>query len=606
MGFFDDIVAQQDGGGMLGGLPATWQYTNPESLSPTEKQMMAMVGTQNPDKAGFAPLPASTGAFPVNGTAPITGLGGDTGQAAPTIGAPPPANLSAFNTGATPALFVNPPGATPGNPMMPPPASAPIAASDDGEDDAPAAAPAAPVAIGNYQMPRVGTADQFKTDPAALPANAQAVQGLGAPGQAAAPNIGDNLMAGYQNLRHGGGIIGSIVAAVTGRRNDAAGVAQQQQTQIANQTANALVKRGVPQDVAIAAVQPGNGEMLKSLVTQVFGGPKAPTVLGNGYIYNNDTHKVERAYEPDSKRTFTSFKRQDGSEVPGVFDPDGNDGKGSFTPIQGVGTGGVNEPVGLPGDINKTGPEYVATIPDIMKRKTVEGLIDGTAQIPRITTKNQQQWEELFAMAKQADPTFDSALYGQRVAGRKDFMGGGKSAEMVRSANQTVGHIGDLIDKADALHNRSFTPWNYVANHADSMFGGDAQNNWMVNAHAVADEIGKLFKGNNLSDSEIKQWADNLTPNMSPTQQRGAMKNLMSLMDHSVNALEEKRLASIGPVAAEKAGPLMTPESQKILERVRTWAGGEAKSEPAVVPTLKVGQSVEIGNGVTIKKVSDK
>jgi hypothetical protein len=311
MGFLDDIISQQSGGGMLGGLPATWQYTNPDSLNPAEKQMMGLVGTQNPDQAGFAPLPAPTGAFPVNGAAPIGGVT-DNGSIAPTAPAVPPTSAlgapdvspTPFGAGASPVLFANPAGSTPGNPAMPPPASAPVVASDDGEDDVPAAkAPAAPVSVGNYQMPRVGTADQFTPNPAALPVNAQATQGLGTPGQAAAaatPGSEPGFMTGYQNFRHGGGIIGSIVAAVTGKRNDNAGVAQQQQTQIANLTARALVNKGVAPELAIAAVQPGNAEMLKTLVDANFK-PKDPMNLGSGYILRPGAAKAERMFEPDDK-----------------------------------------------------------------------------------------------------------------------------------------------------------------------------------------------------------------------------------------------------------------------------------------------------------------
>ncbi|HJP69398.1 MAG TPA: hypothetical protein VJ846_10890 [Sphingomicrobium sp.] len=115
------------------------------------------------------------------------------------------------------------------------------------------------------------------------------------------PGLGSNLMAGYQSLRHGGGLIGGLVGGITGQRVDDQGIAQQQQAQVANQTARALIGKGVDPQVAIASVQPGNAEMLKALITQSFGPPKAPTALGSGYIYNPQTNKVERAYEPEDK-----------------------------------------------------------------------------------------------------------------------------------------------------------------------------------------------------------------------------------------------------------------------------------------------------------------
>lgn len=289
MGLLDDIIAQQSGGGMLGGLPASWQYTNPESLTPVQKQMMGLVGTQNPEQVGFNPLPASTGAFPAGGATPIAGLPQAATPPAPTFGA-----------GASPTLFANPPGTTPGNPALPSPTTAPPIADGVDEEDLPAPnTPASPLAIGGYQMPRIGPATAFTPDPAALPVNAQSAQGQ-LPVAPAAPSIGDKLMTGYQNIHHGGGLIGSIVAAVTGKRNDAAGIAQEQQLQVANMTARALIAKNVPPEIAIAAVQPGNGELLKTLFDANFK-PKDPMNLGSGYVLRPGAAKAERLYEPDEK-----------------------------------------------------------------------------------------------------------------------------------------------------------------------------------------------------------------------------------------------------------------------------------------------------------------
>jgi hypothetical protein len=423
MGFLDDMISQQSGGGMLGGLPATWQYTNPESLNSVEKQMMATVGTQNPDQAGFAPLPAPAGAFPVNGAAPLTGIGGDAGQPAPTIGAPPPANLSAFNTGATPALFVNPPGSTPGNPAMPSPASAPVVAN--GEDNAPAAAP---ISVGKYQMPRIGSVESYMPDAAALPANAQPTQGQRSPeqAQAAEPGIGDKLMTGFQNFQSGHNIVGSIVAAITGKRNDPTGIAQQQQTQVANLTAKALVAKGIAPEIAMAAVQPGNGEFLKTIVTQAFG-PKTVTSLGDGWVADKNGD-VRRAYTPENKDKFQVVQR-------------GEDEMGRKTFVKVNTATGEESPWSTPagsetaapmvGDMNKNGDEYLGTIPD-KHRSIVKGMVDGTIQPPTSFAASKPYWQNMVAAAKHYDPTFDENTWAAR---RK------MAIDLASSSNSSMGGI---------------------------------------------------------------------------------------------------------------------------------------------------------------------
>ncbi|KRQ11941.1 hypothetical protein AOQ73_05910 [Bradyrhizobium pachyrhizi] len=498
-----------------------------------------------------------------------------------------------FGAGASPTLFANPPGSTPGNPALPTaaPVQPPIVAQDDGEDDAPAApAGNAPISIGDYQMPRIGSGFPAQSAPVAPVPAATPVAAPSNPVQ----SFLQRAAAGLHSVAQGG----SLYGAITGNPDDATS----KQAQISNVTARALIAKGVAPPIAVAAVQPGNTELLKSLIDQNFG-PKTLTPLGEGYVADKNGN-IRRAYEPDKEKHSVVKIGQDamGREQYGTL----NQATGEIAPIKAPNAGTGDVGTGLPGDLTKHGPEYISSLPPLYQG-TVQGLVEGTAQIPRITTKNQQQWQMLFDMAKQADPSFDSAKYPARVAGMKDFSGGGKSAEMVRAANQTIGHVGDLIEKADALHNRSFVPWNYATNKISSAMGDDAAGNWVTNAHAVADEIGKLFKGNNLSDTEIKQWAENLTPNMSPQQQRGSIKNLMSLLQHSLDALEDKRTASIGQMASDKMGPLLTSKSKEILDRVMKWANGEAAAAPeaSAAPTpLTVGQSTKVGE-VTIKKVRD-
>lgn len=165
------------------------------------------------------------------------------------------------------------------------------------------AAPAAsmtgvsPAMNANAQMPAPQSVQQQPPAviraPAAAPVAAPSITpqapGTGSPG----------FMAGYENFRNGGGLLGSIVAGMTGQRNDPLGQAQQQAGQVANVTARALIQKGVDPQVAIAAVQPGNTEMLKQLVDTNLG-PNTKTSIGDGYVVDKRGN-VTRAYEPDDK-----------------------------------------------------------------------------------------------------------------------------------------------------------------------------------------------------------------------------------------------------------------------------------------------------------------
>jgi hypothetical protein len=98
--------------------------------------------------------------------------------------------------------------------------------------------------------------------------------------------------------------------------------------------------------------------------------------------------------------------------------------------------------------------------------------------------------------------------------------------------------------------------------------------------------MSKVFKGSNMSDAEIHAWEDNLSPNMSPAQQRAQIGKLSELLHGSLQALEEKRVASIGQVAADKAGPLIKPEGQRVLQRIDAWLkAGNAAAAGGTAPT---------------------
>jgi hypothetical protein len=81
---------------------------------------------------------------------------------------------------------------------------------------------------------------------------------------------------------------------------------------------------------------------------------------------------------------------------------------------------------------------------------------------------------------------------------------------------------------------------------------------------------------------------------MSPAQQRAQIAKLSELLHGSLAALEEKRTAAIGPMAAEKAGPVIKEEGQRVLQRIDTWLKGNSGSQAAPAATLPSGWSVKV------------
>ncbi|MDA9437254.1 hypothetical protein [Bradyrhizobium sp. CCBAU 51627] len=433
--------------------------------------------------------------------------------------------------------------------------------------DANAAAPApqatptpdnAPIAVGNYQMPRIGSGflDVYpQHDPATGATVAPALQ----PIPAATPDdLGSHLMTGFQNWQSGGNIVGSIVAAITGKRNDPQAELQAQQQAQLRQQFTALVNAGfTPQEATVAVLNPEAG---KAIIAQKFTKPQ------------NDSFSVVQTGEDGlGKKTFAKM----------------NKATGEMTPIA-TAVGGDTTATGL-GDMSKTGAAYLATLaPDVAGR--VRAMAEGRQPLPSSMALARPYWQNLIAATQQYDPTFDAANWSGRVASVKDFSAG-KSAEMVRSANQTLAHVNALLDSADALHNGNYPALNWVGNKFNEATGGGEPTAFKINAHAVADEMSKVFKGGNLSDTEIRAWEEGLSPNMSPTQQRAAIGKLSELLHGSLQALEEKRVAGMGQLAADKAGPIIKEEGQRVLKRIDEWLKANGGETPGALPA---GWSVQV------------
>jgi hypothetical protein len=162
--------------------------------------------------------------------------------------------------------------------------------------------PSNPIAVGNYQMPRLGNPDQFLPQQAMTPPNATPTQGqvpqmLGAQGQEQSlpPALGgrpdgffDRLNTGLQSIGNGGSLIG----ALTGNRTDAQSVAQQ------NLTAQyrALVPLVGHQKAMLAVLNPEAGKTIlaQALEKKNYGFTK----LDGDTVLRQDpqTGKVEVAY----------------------------------------------------------------------------------------------------------------------------------------------------------------------------------------------------------------------------------------------------------------------------------------------------------------------
>lgn len=544
MGLLDGLFGNQSSGGLLDYLNSylgqTPQQSSPApspDMTPTERKLMGLVqpsGAQ-PPMLDFADR------FNAMPNAPQ-----------PFMGAGRQFDASTFD----PSTFD--PQQKLRNAMVPQPAAAPQAS---------------PIAIGDYMMPRIGPASAYETQQASIPPNAQPTQGQipQMPSQAAPlpPALGgqgggflNGLSRGLQSIGNGGSLIG----ALTGNYTDPQSIQQQNLKSQYDATRQALMANGLNEQQAssTALMSVLNPEAAKTVI---------PELLTNKEKYG----VISEDPLEGKKYGFINERDQTVNGKP-IGSPAGAPaGGGSLAAVQEAQARGVK------GDALY---EYLPS----QYRSTVKAMIEGRQPLPSTTAMRSPATLAMIDAAHAIDPTFDATTWKARQAGQVDFSSG-KSAEMVRSANQTLHHVGQLLDSMDNLKNGQYPMLNRMGNAYSEATGGGAPGAFRTNAHAVAEELSKVFKGANLSDSEIRAWEQNLNENMSPEQQKAQILKLRDLLQGSLHALEEKRVSSIGPMAAEKAGPIIKEEGQRVLERIDKWANGQGAGQGSTSPAISEGMT---------------
>jgi hypothetical protein len=232
--------------------------------------------------------------------------------------------------------------------------------------DASAAMPTqqnAPIGVGDYMMPRIGSGFQQNVQPqqgmtpeqyAATPvSNRVPQQGVAQPApqasslpeflQPSGAGPGDRLLAGLQSFGGSGSLLGGISNAITGfstgQRSDPVG----QQKQALQAQYRALIPILGEQRAALAVLNP---EIGKAMVSQALAGKQyAFTTAPDGTVIRTDAHAgtAEPVYQAGLKPTFDVIGEQDGQKTYGWIDP----GKRTVSPYQSP--GGATEDKGVMG-----------------------------------------------------------------------------------------------------------------------------------------------------------------------------------------------------------------------------------------------------------------
>lgn len=238
--------------------------------------------------------------------------------------------------------------------------------------------------------------------------------------------------------------------------------------------------------------------------------------------------------------------------------------------------GGNDGPAQVFGDPTKTGDAYLASLDPAMQRQVL-ALDQGRMQFPSSFALKTPYWQGLLQAVGQYDPSFDAVNYNSRNQTRKNFTSG-KEAQQVNALNTVAQHLAQLQSDANALGNRGFTPWNAVANAAESKMGAPQLTNFERDRLPVVQELERVWRGTGGSEGDIQEWTKNLSSSSSQAQFNDAFAHIANLIHGKLAALRDQYMQGMGNT--HDAFKFLTPSTRAIFQSL----GGEPVGNETTAP----------------------
>lgn len=233
--------------------------------------------------------------------------------------------------------------------------------------------------------------------------------------------------------------------------------------------------------------------------------------------------------------------------------------------------------------------QYPAQIQPIIK-----GVIDG--RTPPDRTHLGMNPGAILAAVNNVDPTFDTASPTARMKTAQDFSSAGKSGQTITSLNTASRHGAQLALNMLDENNRSLTPWNYVANQAETMAGNPNYTNAQAVLNMYAPEAAKVAHGvGSTAETAVQQMKDGIPLNGSPVQQLGALANTNDILLSKAEELQNTYNDNMGKVGSQKQ--VVNPHALSALNDINDLYGhaqaGTLDSPEAQLTKAKLKQYVQ-------------
>lgn len=216
----------------------------------------------------------------------------------------------------------------------------------------------------------------------------------------------------------------------------------------------------------------------------------------------------------------------------------------------GIFTGGAPGAPGVPGapaaiDMSLRGDDYLKQLnPEIADR--AKALIKGDLPYPSgFMMKQDPVLKAGLAAALHSDPNYNYATATTRKKMMEDMLAGSGSKELA-TLNMTLGHISDLKDAQENLHNKGNRVWNAVTNAYGWATDDPNVAAYNANVSPLAEELTKAYRGSGGAESDVNRTINNLGINAGPQQQTAALQKTAKLLASKINSVALRYKKAMG------------------------------------------------------------
>ena len=188
------------------------------------------------------------------------------------------------------------------------------------------------------------------------------------------------------------------------------------------------------------------------------------------------------------------------------------------------------------GEIEKGGITYNTLTAD--KQLIAEEVANYKADPAKIESIRSGARTKLYAAAKELNPNFDAIKLPGKFAYYKNYQSGDISNQ-IKTANEVAGQLEVLNEKAKALGTTWLPKWNAAKQVFDAETGKPEIKAFRITAMAMAQKLGRLFKGSKgvVSEAESERWLKELVESESPEQMEASYIGAMEMVGETVSSL---------------------------------------------------------------------